>query len=65
MFIAISIEPSHNLVSDKNYKEQSTSKEIRNVFQLRDIIFSIATIADEQRKHMIVLTACMGLIQFC
>lgn len=41
-----------------------TMEEFRNVFQLRNIVLPIATVIDEQWEHVIVLLACVRLIQF-
>lgn len=41
-----------------------TMEEFRNVFQLWNIVLSIATVIDEQWEHVIVLFACVRLIQF-
>lgn len=42
-----------------------TFQEIRNVLQLRNVVFAIAAILDQQREHVVMLAARMCLVQLC
>lgn len=44
-------------------KDQLTLKEVRNILQLRNIIFPVTTVLNEQRKDVVVFLAGMRRVQ--